>query len=144
MKIALGSDHGGFNLKNHIKEYLVSKNYEVVDFGVNSSDSVDYPEYGQKVAIEVANGNFDRGIVVCGTGQGIGMSANKVEGIRCGIVSDVFSAKMTRMHNNANMISLGERVIGKGLALEIIDAFLTSEFEGGRHERRVAKIELAK
>ncbi len=141
MKIAIAADHGGFILKNHIKDFLLSNGYDVKDFGVNDETSVDYPDFGRLVANEVSNGNFDRGILVCGTGQGIGITANKVSGIRCGIVSDVFSAKMIREHNNANMISLGERVVGKGLAIEIIKAFLDAEFEGGRHLVRVEKIE---
>ncbi len=142
MKIAMASDHGGFELKNHIKDYLSNKGYDIEDYGTNGTASVDYPEFAHACAEAVALGKHDLGILVCGTGQGIGMSANKVSGIRCGIVSDVFSAKMTRMHNNANMIALGERVIGNGLAIEIVEAFLNAEFEGGRHLRRVEKIEL--
>ncbi len=141
MKIAMASDHGGFELKNHIKKHLEEKGYEVQDFGTHSTDSVDYPAFAHTCATAVANSEYDFGILVCGTGQGIGMSANKVQGIRCGIVCDVFSAKMTRMHNNANMIALGERVVGKGLAIEIVEAFISSEFEGGRHLRRVEMIE---
>lgn len=140
-KLGLGSDHGGFELKEQIKVHLLEKGYEVVDFGTHSEESVDYPEIGKKVAGEVVKGEVELGILVCGTGIGIGISANKVKGIRCAICSDVYSAKMSRAHNNANMISLGGRVVGRDLAFEIIDAWLTTEFEGGRHERRVNKIE---
>lgn len=140
-KLGLGSDHGGFELKEHLKAHLLEKGYEVVDFGTHSEESVDYPEIGKKVATEVVSGEVELGILVCGTGIGIGISANKVKGIRCAICSDVYSAKMSRAHNNANMISLGGRVVGRDLAFEIIDAWLVTEFEGGRHERRVNKIE---
>lgn len=138
MKIGLGSDHGGYNLKEEIKKHLVSKGIEVVDFGTeNGVDSVDYPIYGEKVAKAVISKDVDYGILCCGTGIGISLAANKVKGIRCAVVSDTFSAKMSKAHNNANMLSLGERVIGKGLALEIVDAWLNTEFEGERHLRRV-------
>lgn len=138
MKIGLGSDHGGYNLKEEIKKHLVSKGIEVLDFGTeNGVDSVDYPIYGEKVAKAVISKDVDYGILCCGTGIGISLAANKVKGIRCAVVSDTFSAKMSKAHNNANMLSLGERVIGKGLALEIIDAWLNTEFEGERHLRRV-------
>lgn len=140
-KLGLGSDHGGFELKEHLKAHLLEKGYEVVDFGTHSEESVDYPEIGKKVAAEVVSGEVELGILVCGTGIGIGISANKVKGIRCAICSDVYSAKMSRAHNNANMISLGGRVVGRDLAFEIIDAWLATEFEGGRHERRINKIE---
>ncbi|MBC8632259.1 ribose 5-phosphate isomerase B [[Eubacterium] tenue] len=138
MKIGLGSDHGGYNLKEEIKKHLVSKGIEVLDFGTeNGVDSVDYPIYGEKVAKAVISKDVDYGILCCGTGIGISLAANKVKGIRCAVVSDTFSAKMSKAHNNANMLSLGERVIGKGLALEIVDAWLNTEFEGERHLRRV-------
>lgn len=137
MKIALGCDHGGYNLKEAIKKYLEEKNVEYEDFGTYTIESVDYPAYGQKVAEAVASNSCDRGIVCCGTGIGISLAANKVEGIRCAVVSDTFSAKMSREHNNANVLSLGERVIGQGLALEIVETWLNTEFAGGRHERRV-------
>lgn len=140
MKIALACDHGGVNLKGAIKKHLEEKNYEVVDFGVNSTESVDYPDYGYKAAKAVANGEADCGILVCGTGIGIGLSANKVKGIRCAMVGDTYSARMTKAHNNSNMISLGERVTGIGLGLDIVDAYLESSFEGGRHQTRVDKI----
>ncbi|KKY02769.1 ribose 5-phosphate isomerase [Paraclostridium benzoelyticum] len=138
MKIGLGSDHGGYNLKEEIKKHLQSKGIECVDFGTeNGIDSVDYPIYGEKVAKAVVSKDVDYGILCCGTGIGISLAANKVKGIRCAVVSDTFSAKMSKAHNNANMLSLGERVIGKGLALEIVDAWINTEFEGERHLRRV-------
>lgn len=140
MKIALGCDHGGLNLKNAIKKHLEEQNYEVEDFGTYSSESVDYPDYAKKAAEAVASGNADCGILVCGTGIGIGISANKVKGIRCATVGDTFSARMTKAHNNANMIALGERVTGIGLGLDIVDAYLNSEFEGGRHQKRIDKM----
>lgn len=138
MKIGLGSDHGGYILKEEIKRYLESKGIESVDFGTDNAEvSVDYPNFGFAVAKAVANKEIDKGIVCCGTGIGISLAANKVPGIRCAVVSDTFSAKMSRAHNNANMLSLGERVVGRGLALEIVDAWLNTEFEGERHEKRV-------
>ncbi|CBH22249.1 ribose 5-phosphate isomerase B/allose 6-phosphate isomerase [Acetoanaerobium sticklandii] len=140
MKIGLGADHGGYKLKQLIKEHLEKNGYEVVDYGTNSSDSVDYPDYGKKVAQSVIDNEVEKGIVCCGTGIGISLAANKVKGIRCANVSDTFSAKMSRAHNNCQMIALGERVLGAGLALEIVDAFLNTEFEGDRHQRRVDKI----
>ena len=140
MKIALGCDHGGLNLKNAIKKHLEENNYEVEDFGTYSTDSVDYPDYAKKAAMAVANGEADCGVLVCGTGIGIGISANKVKGIRCATVGDTFSARMTKAHNDANMIALGERVTGIGLGLDIVDAYLNSEFEGGRHQNRIDKI----
>lgn len=140
MKIGLGSDHGGFQLKGIIKEYLEQKGYEIVDYGTHSKDSVDYPEYGEKVAQAVSNNDVDRGIIFCGTGIGISLAANKVKGIRCANVSDTFSARMCRLHNDANMLSLGERVVGAGLAMDIVDLFLETEFEGGRHTARVEKL----
>ncbi|WXR62300.1 ribose 5-phosphate isomerase B [Peptostreptococcaceae bacterium AGR-M142] len=140
MKIALGCDHGGINLKEEIKKFLEENNYDYKDFGTYNNESVDYPDYGKKVALEVRDNNFDRGILVCGTGIGISLAANKVKGIRAAVVSDVFSAKMCRAHNNCQILSLGERVVGKGLALELVSAFLTTDFEGDRHKRRVDKL----
>lgn len=140
MKIVIASDHGGYDLKELIKENLTNKGYDINDLGTYSKDSVDYPEYGKKAAETVAKGEADKGIVVCGTGIGISISANKVKGIRCALCSDVYSAKMARAHNNSNMIALGGRVIGVDLALEIINAWLETEFDGGRHLRRVNKI----
>lgn len=138
MKIGLGCDHGGYNLKLEIIKHLEAKGIECVDYGTNNAEeSVDYPIYGQKVAEAVVAKEVDYGIVCCGTGIGISLAANKVPGIRCAVVSDVFSAKMSKAHNNANMLALGERVLGKGLALELVDAWLNTEFEGDRHLRRV-------
>ena len=138
MKIGLGCDHGGYNLKLEIIKHLEAKGIECVDYGTNSADeSVDYPIYGQKVAEAVIAKEVDYGIVCCGTGIGISLAANKVPVIRCAVVSDVFSAKMSKAHNNANMLALGERVLGKGLALELVDTWINTEFEGDRHLRRV-------
>lgn len=141
MRIGLGCDHGGFNLKTEIIKYLELKGIECVDFGTNnSSESVDYPMFGELVANAVVSKEVDYGIVCCGTGIGISLAANKVPGIRCAVVSDVFSAKMSKAHNNANMLSLGERVLGRGLALEIVEAWISTEFEGDRHSKRVDMI----
>lgn len=140
MKIGIGADHGAYKLKEVIKKHLNEKGYEVVDYGTNGPESVDYPKYGEAVAKGIINEEIERGIVCCGTGIGIGLAANKVKGIRCANVSDTFSAKMSRAHNNCQMISLGERVLGYGLALELVDAFLETEFEGERHAKRVDMI----
>lgn len=140
MVIGLASDHGGYELKRDIKEYLDEKKIEYIDLGAESEDSVDYPDYGEKAALAVLNGKCEKAIIVCGTGIGISIAANKVPGIRCALVSDVYSARMSRQHNNANILALGGRVIGKCLAFEIIDMWLNTEFEGGRHEKRVNKI----
>lgn len=140
MKIGVGSDHGGYYLKEELKEYMKELGIDVVDFGTDSLDSVDYPDYGEIVAKAVAKKEVDRGLVICGTGIGISLAANKVKGIRCALCGDVYSAKMSRAHNNANMIALGGRVVGVDLAKEILQAYLSTEFEGGRHERRVDKI----
>ena len=138
MKIAIGCDHAGYSLKGDVVKYLEEKGYEVIDCGTNSYDSVDYPIYGEAAARKVAGGEANFGIVICGTGIGISISANKVKGIRCALLSDTFSAKATRQHNNANMMALGSRVIGPGLALEIIDAFLNTPYsEDPRHQRRI-------
>ena len=141
MKIGLGCDHGGYKLKIEIKNYLESKGIECIDYGTNNDfESVDYPFYGEAVANAVVSKDVDYGIVCCGTGIGISLAANKVPGIRGAVVSDVFSAKMSTAHNNANMLSLGERVLGRGLAMEIVDAWINTEFEGDRHSRRVDMI----
>ncbi|HGM3506240.1 TPA: ribose 5-phosphate isomerase B [Clostridioides difficile] len=141
MKIGLGCDHGGYNLKQEIINYLEVKGIKCVDYGTNNAtDSVDYPVYGEAVANAVINKEVDYGILCCGTGIGISLAANKVPGIRCAVVSDVFSAKMSKAHNDANMLSLGERVLGKGLALEIVEAWINTDFEGDRHARRVNMI----
>lgn len=140
MKVAIASDHGGFNLKTEIVSLLEELGYEFQDFGCHSTDSVDYPDYAQVVAEKVAKGEFDRGILVCGTGIGMSIAANKVPGIRCALVHDAFSARATREHNDSNILAMGERVIGPGLAREIVQIWLTTPFAGGRHERRVQKI----
>lgn len=140
MKVAIGCDHGGFNLKREILQYLTEQGITYEDFGTHSAESVDYPDYALKVAEAVKTGQADRGILICGTGIGIGIAANKIPGIRAALCHDTFSAKASRQHNNANILTLGERIIGPGLAKEIVAAWLTTEFEGGRHERRVEKI----
>ncbi len=141
MKVAFGCDHGGINLKPVLIEYLEKKGIEYKDFGCYDKNSTDYNEYALAVSNAVASGECDKGILFCGTGIGMSIVANKVKGIRCGHCHDVFSAKMTRLHNDANVMALGERVVGPGLMLEIVDAFLSTEFSGdARHERRVQKI----
>ena len=137
MKIAIGCDHGGFELKNEIIKYLESEKYEVKDFGTYSTDSCDYPDIALPVAEAVAAKEFDFGILICGTGIGIGIAANKVPGIRAALCSDTFSAHATREHNNANILTMGARVVGAGLALDIVDTFLSTEFMGGKHQRRL-------
>lgn len=141
LKIAIGSDHGGFRYKGIIEEYLKSKGVEFVDVGTNSTESCDYPVYAKKVAEKVANGEVDRGILICGTGIGMSITANKVKGIRASLCGDTFSARATRAHNNSNILCLGERVIGENLALDIVDIWLSTPFEGGRHQRRIDMIE---
>lgn len=140
MKVAIASDHGGLNLRKEIKQLMEEMNIAYEDFGCECETSVDYPDYALPVAEKVASGDFDRGILICGTGIGMSIAANKVNGIRCALVHDTFSAKATREHNNSNMLAMGERVIGPGLAREIAKIWLTAEFEGGRHETRVNKI----
>ena len=140
MKIAIAADHGGFELKDSMVEYIKSLGNEVVDLGTNSADSVDYPDYAKKVCEEIQKGNSDLGILICGTGIGMSLAANKFEGIRAACVSDVYSAKMSRNHNNANLLCIGARVIGDEVAELIIKTFLENEFEAGRHQRRVDKI----
>lgn len=140
--IGIGCDHGGFNLKNEIIKYLTENNIPFKDYGTYSKDAVDYPVYGKKVAEDVANGTLDKGILICGTGIGISITANKVKGVRAALCHDVFSAKATREHNNANILAMGERVIGYGLALEIVKAFLETPFSNDeRHIRRINMIE---
>jgi len=139
--ISLGCDHGGYALKEHIKTYLEGKGYAVKDCGTHSTDSCDYPIFGRAAAEAVASGECDKGIVICTTGIGISITANKVKGIRCALCSDPFSAEMTRRHNDANMLSMGAGLIGKNMAERIVDTFLSTEFEGGRHQRRVDLIE---
>ncbi|MDU2500116.1 ribose 5-phosphate isomerase B [Finegoldia magna] len=140
MKIAIAADHGGFELKDSMVEYIKSLGNEVMDLGTNSADSVDYPDYAKKVCEEIQQGDSDLGILICGTGIGMSLAANKFEGIRAACVSDVYSAKMSRNHNNANVLCIGARVIGDEVAKLIIKTFLENEFEAGRHQRRVDKI----
>ena len=135
--IALGCDHGGFALKNEIKKHLDELGIEYKDYGTYTEQSCDYPIYGEAVANAVASGECEKGLLFCGTGVGISLAANKVKGIRAVVCSDCFSAEMSRRHNNANILSLGGRVVGTGLAQKIVDIFLNTPFEGGRHERRV-------
>ncbi len=141
VKIAIASDHAGFPLKEVVSEHLQAAGHEIIDFGTNSTASVDYPDYARPAAQAVANRQADRGVVICGTGLGVCMTANKVSGIRGARCTDEYSARMSRRHNDANVLCLGQRVTGVGLALSIVDAWLAEPFEGGRHARRVAKIE---
>jgi len=141
VKIAIGSDHAGLELKEYIKQVLAGGDYEVTDYGTNSPQSVDYPDYGFKVAQAVAAGEADRGILVCGTGMGMSVVANKVKGIRAALAFDTYTAVQSRKHLDANVLVLGERVTGRGLAEEIVRSWLSAEFEGGRHSGRIAKIE---
>lgn len=140
MKIAIGCDHGGIVLKPAIIEFLESRGIEVVDFGTYTDESVDYPIYGEKVARAVASGECDKGILMCGTGIGIGIAANKVKGIRCGTVHNEYTAEMTAMHNNANVISMGGRIVTPEEAVKIVKAYLDAPAFEGRHERRVNMI----
>lgn len=140
MKIAIGSDHGGYALKKLICENLAKKEIMVTDFGTKDETSTDYPDYAKQVSEAVAAKEYDLGILVCGTGIGMSIAANKVKGIRCALVSDCFSARATRQHNNSNILALGGRVLGPELALEIVDIWLGTEFEAGRHQRRIDKI----
>ncbi len=140
MKIALACDHGGLNLKREIKKYLEDNGYETLDFGTDTFDSCDYPDFALPAAEAVASGKCERGIVVCSTGIGVSMVANKVPGVRCAHCHDTYCAEFTRRHNDANMLALGEKVVGIGYALKIVEAFMRTEFEGGRHQRRVDKI----
>jgi len=140
--IAIGSDHGGFALKKEIMEHLTARGLEYKDMGTYSEASCDYPEYGRKVANAVASGECERGIVICGTGIGISITANKVKGVRCALCGDCFSAEATREHNDANVLALGARVTGPGLAIKIVDTFLDTPFSNdARHIRRIEKIE---
>ncbi|VBB06539.1 ribose/galactose isomerase [Lucifera butyrica] len=140
MRVAIGSDHGGFHLKEEIKNFLTEKGIAFQDVGTHSTESVDYPDISLNVARTVVSGECDRGILICGTGIGVSIAANKVKGIRAALCHDVFSAQMSREHNDANILTMGERVVGPGLALAIVDKWLTTEFIGGRHARRVCKI----
>ncbi len=140
MKIALACDHGGLELKLRIKEHLIERGFEVEDFGTHTKDSCDYPDYAAPAAKAVASGECDRGILVCTTGIGVSITANKVRGIRCALLSDTVSARMTRQHNDTNMMALGQGVVGEKLALEIVDIWLDTAFDGGRHQRRIDKM----
>ncbi len=140
MHIAIGADQGGFELKEKIVEYLVAQAHQVSDVGIHELKSIDYPDIAESVALAVANGEAERGIVICATGLGVSMAANKVRGIRAALCTDCYMARMAREHNDAQVLCLGGRVIGVGLALEIVGVFLNSEAQGGRHARRVGKI----
>ena len=140
-RIVLSSDHAAIALRQAIAAHITAQGWEAVDIGPTTNESTHYPLHGAAAAERVASGDCALGIILCGTGQGIMMAANKVKGIRCGVCSDTFSARMIRMHNDANMLSLGARVVGEGLALDIVDAFLSAAFEGGRHATRVGMIE---
>lgn len=140
-KIVLGADHGGYELKDHIKAHLTSLGYEVTDVGTNSAESCDYPIYASRLCQKIQAGESELGILICGTGIGMSMAANKHRGIRAACCSDTFSARLTRLHNNANVLCLGARVLGAGLALDLVDAFINAEFEGDRHTRRLSLIE---
>ena len=138
--IAIACDHGGYTLKEAVKAHLTEKGYEVKDFGTNSLDSCDYPDYAVPAARAVADGTCEKGIVICTTGIGISIAANKVQGIRCAHCADCLEAEMTRRHNDANMMAIGAGFTGKNMAERMVEVFLTTEFEGGRHERRVNKM----
>lgn len=140
MMLAIGSDHGGYELKERIKKHLEKQGIKYYDFGTYSEDSVDYPDIAKKVGDAVAAGEYERGILICGTGIGISIAANKIKGIRAALCGDVYSAKMCRQHNNANIICLGGRVTGCELAYMIVDTYLNEAFEGGRHQNRINKI----
>ncbi|GAA0382162.1 ribose 5-phosphate isomerase B [Bacillus horti] len=140
MKVAIASDHTALPMKEEIKQLFEELGIEYVDLGADTEERVDYPDYALAVSEKVVAGEVDRGVVICGTGIGMSIMANKVKGIRCALAHDVFSAKFTRLHNNSNVLALGQRVIGHGLAREIVQVWLETEYEGGRHERRVVKI----
>lgn len=141
MKLSIGSDHGGYAYKEAVKEHLISQGHEVIDCGCFGVESVDYPEFGIAAAELVRDGKVDRGIVICTTGIGISISANKVKGIRCALCGDTLSAEMTRRHNDANMLAMGAGIVGPNLAKKMVEVFLNTEFEGGRHARRVALLD---
>ena len=140
MKVAIASDHGGLNIRQEIMNLMDEMGIEYEDYGCECGTSVDYPDYAFPVSQKVASGDVDRGILICGTGIGMSIAANKVEGIRCALAHDTFSARATREHNNTNVLAMGERVIGPGLARDIAKIWLTTEFQGGRHENRINKI----
>ena len=140
MKIIIGSDHAGFELKEDLRAYLREQNFEVVDWGVQSESAVDYPDIGSAVAEQVSKGEFERGILVCGSGIGMSIVANRFAGVRAAVCQDLYTARMSREHNDANILALGGRLTGKGLAREILKVWLESGFQGGRHQRRLDKI----
>ena len=140
MRVAIGADHAGYALKNVLVQRLEADGHEVLDLGTQGPESVDYPEYGAAVAVRVVSGEADRGVLVCGTGIGIGIAANKVAGARVATCNDLFTARMSREHNDANVVALGSRVVGRGVAEEIVRIFIQTDFQGGRHQRRVDKI----
>ena len=140
MKIAIGNDHAAVELKREIAAYLEELGHKVTNFGVNEGEKCDYPEMGEKVGRAVAAGEFDCGVLICGTGVGISIAANKVKGVRAAVCSDVATARLVKQHNNANIIAFGQRIVGVELAKDIVKAYLSAEFEGGRHERRVNMI----
>ncbi len=140
MKIAIGNDHAAVELKNHIVKYLEDKGYEMVNLGTDTNESCDYAVYGKKVADAIVSGECDLGILICGTGIGISLAANKVKGIRAAVCSEPYSARLTRQHNNANIIAFGARVVDEKTAETIVDEFLNAEFEGGRHQKRIDQI----
>lgn len=139
--IALASDHAGFILKEKVKKYLIDNNYDILDLGTNSEDPVDYPEYAHKAAHAVAEGQCEKGIVCCGSGIGMSIAANKVKGIRCALIHDVYTAEMCKKHNNANMIAMGARVVDHDEALKMVEIWMSTQFEEGRHQRRIDQIE---
>jgi len=140
MKIAIGNDHGGVELKQHLMRHLQEQGIEVVNLGADTTEATDYPIYGERVARAVVDGDCDRGIVICGTGIGISISANKIHGVRCALCSEPVSAQLARQHNDANIVAMGARTIGPVMAEAIVDVFLNTEFQGGRHKIRVDKI----
>ncbi len=142
MKIAVVSDHAGFELKESIKEYLESLSHEVIDCGTFSKDSVDYPDFADVAAKKILDGNAERGVFICGTGIGISIAANRHKGIRAALCTDIYSARLSRQHNNANVLAMGANIVALPLAKEMINVWLSESFEGGRHERRVCKLDL--
>ena len=140
MKVALGCDHAGYNLKDIVLDYLAREGHEVLDEGTHSGESVDYPDFAEQVALRVASGEADRGIIICATGIGMAMTANKVPGIRAAVCNDLYTARYSRLHNDANVLTFGSRVIGPGVALEITRLWMETPFEGGRHARRLGKL----
>lgn len=140
MKIGVASDHGGLDLKNEVKKYLQKNGYDVSDYGTYTNDSVDYPDFAEKLSKALLAGEFEKGILFCGTGIGISIAANKIKGIYCGLIYDEFTARMAARHNNCNIVAIGGRTIGPGKACEMAKSFLSEKFEGERHENRIAKI----